>query len=220
MTLTVTVFITQVSHPKSLASYFGLQVFSTSSCILHHLVYYSFLLWTSVPLSNRLWALTFRLCYSCFTFYSLLPKIGILACDTCHTRSTCLQCNWIIPTFGIQNLATKSYTHHTHYQPLSSASTLIDSKRSQTRSLVFIDVSVHRTSCSVSTVTNHLSTPHFHSVCCNVWHARSRFITELADNITFQSDLFEVRTNKHTILTLIPHNDFDSSCINYMSFTL
>ena len=34
VTLTVTVFITQVSHPKSLASYLGLQVFSTLSCTL------------------------------------------------------------------------------------------------------------------------------------------------------------------------------------------
>ena len=34
VTLTVIVFITQVSHPKSLASYLGLQVFSTLSCIL------------------------------------------------------------------------------------------------------------------------------------------------------------------------------------------
>jgi len=34
VTLTVTLFITQVSHPKSLASYFGLKVFSTLSCTL------------------------------------------------------------------------------------------------------------------------------------------------------------------------------------------
>ena len=34
VTLTVTVFITQFSHPKSLVSYLGLQVFSTFSCTL------------------------------------------------------------------------------------------------------------------------------------------------------------------------------------------
>ena len=37
VTLTVTVFTTQVSHPKSLVSYIGLQVLSTLSCTLQFL---------------------------------------------------------------------------------------------------------------------------------------------------------------------------------------